>query len=310
MLKTNMEFDMLTILGPTATGKTRLAAMVASRLNAEILSADSRQIYRGMDLGTGKDLEDYIVDGIPVPFHLVDMADAGTQFNVFEFQQQFIKAYGDIISRGKFPVFCGGSGMYLEAVLKGYKLTHVPSDPVRRMELSKFSLEELAEILKGYKKLHNSSDIETRNRAIRAIEIEEYLLRYPDSDYEFPEINSLIVGVQFDRNSRRERITARLRQRLDEGMIEEVKGLLDSGLHPDDLVWYGLEYKFITQYLTGELSKEEMFDRLNIAIHQFAKRQMTWFRKMEREGFQIHWLEGGLPMDEKIDFIVKLLNNK
>jgi len=309
MLKTIMEYDMLTILGPTATGKTRLAAMVASRLNGEILSADSRQIYRGMDLGTGKDMGDYIVDGIPVPSHLVDMADAGTQFNVFEFQQQFIKAYRDIISRGKFPVFCGGSGMYLEAVLKGYKLTHVPSDPIRRMELSGFSLDELAKILKGYKKLHNSSDIETRNRAIRAIEIEEYLLKYPDSDYEFPEINSLIVGVQFDRNSRRERITARLRQRLDEGMIDEVKGLLDSGLHPEDLIWYGLEYKFITLYLTGELSKEEMFDRLNIAIHQFAKRQMTWFRKMEKEGFQIHWLDGGLPMEEKIDFIIRLLNS-
>jgi tRNA dimethylallyltransferase len=309
MLKTNIQYDMLTILGPTATGKTRLAAMVASRLNGEILSADSRQIYRGMDLGTGKDLDDYIVDDIPVPCHLVDMADAGTQFNVFEFQQQFLKAYSDIISRGKFPVFCGGSGMYLEAVLKGYKLTHVPSDPARRLELSKLSLEELAGILKSYKKLHNSSDIETRNRAIRAIEIEEYLLRYPDSDYEFPEINSLIVGVQFDRNLRRERITARLRQRLDEGMIDEVKGLLDSGLQPEDLIWYGLEYKFITLYLTGELSKEEMFERLNIAIHQFAKRQMTWFRKMEREGFQIQWLDGSLPMQEKVNFILQLLNS-
>lgn len=307
MLKTNMIYDMLTILGPTATGKTRLAAIAASRLNGEVLSADSRQIYRGMDLGTGKDLDDYVVDGHHVPCHLVDIAEAGTQFNVFGFQQKFITAYKDIIDRRRFPVFCGGSGMYLEAVLKGYKLTHVPPDPIRRMELSKYSLEELAAILKSYKKLHNSSDTETRNRAIRAIEIEEYLIRYPDSDYQFPKINSLIVGVQFDRNSRRERITARLRQRMDEGMIDEVKRLLDSGLRPDDLMWYGLEYKFITLYLTGELSKEEMFERLNIAIHQFAKRQMTWFRKMEREGFQIHWLDGGLPMEAKIDFIINLL---
>lgn len=302
-----MKYDMLTILGPTATGKTRLAAMAASRLNGEILSADSRQIYRGMDLGTGKDLEDYMVGGTRVPCHLVDIADAGTQFNVFEFQQQFVNAYQDILSRGRFPVFCGGSGMYLEAVLKGYKLTHVPSDPARRSELSKLSLEQLAEILKGYKRLHNSSDTETINRAVRAIEIEEYLLRNPGSDYEFPVIHSLVVGVSVERDLRRERITARLRQRIDEGMIEEVKGLLESGLSPGDLIWYGLEYKFITLYLTGELTKEDMFEKLNIAIHQFAKRQMTWFRKMEREGFQIHWLDGRLPMEEKLEFIERLL---
>lgn len=302
-----MQYDMLTILGPTATGKTQLAAHVADRVGGEILSADSRQIYRGMDLGTGKDLADYVVGGTKVPYHLIDMAEAGTQYNVFEFQREFIRAYHDICSRGKFPVFCGGSGLYLEAVLKGYRLTQVPSDKNRREELSELSLEELAEILRGYKAVHNSSDTETKNRAIRAIEIEEYLHLHPELDFEFPKINSLVVGVQFDRDTRRERITSRLRQRLKEGMIEEVKGLLDKGLTPEELTYYGLEYKFLTMYLTGALSKDEMFERLNIAIHQFAKRQMTWFRKMEREGFEIHWLDGFMPLEEKVEFILKVL---
>lgn len=302
-----MKFDMLTILGPTATGKTQLAARMAYRLNGEVLSADSRQIYRGMDLGTGKDLEDYVVEGSRIPCHLVDMANAGDQYNVFEFQRQFISAYEDILVRGKFPVFCGGSGLYLEAVLKGYRLTQVPSDKSRRAELSLLSLGELTRILKEYKKIHNTSDTETKNRAIRAIEIEEYLRTNPGLNFYFPEINSLIVGVQFDRDTRRERITDRLKQRLNEGMIEEVKGLLEGGLKPDDLLYYGLEYKYITLFLIGELSREEMFERLNIAIHQFAKRQMTWFRKMEKEGFVIHWLDGYLPMEEKVAFIEHLL---
>jgi tRNA dimethylallyltransferase len=302
-----MKYNMLTILGPTATGKTQLAAQLARRLNGEVLSADSRQIYRGMDLGTGKDLADYTVEGKKIPYHLIDLAEAGEQYNVFEFQRQFAKAYEDIRLRGKFPVFCGGSGLYLEAVLKGYKLTQVPSNKLRREELSLLSLEELTRILAGYKAVHNSSDTENKNRAIRAIEIEEYLLHHPDLDLEFPQINSLIIGVQFDRNTRRERITARLKQRLDEGMIEEVKGLLDRGLTPDDLTYYGLEYKFLTLYLTGELSREVMFEKLNIAIHQFAKRQMTWFRKMEREGFEINWLDGFLPIEEKVESVMKLL---
>ena len=302
-----MKYDMLTILGPTATGKTQLAAAVASRIHGEILSADSRQIYRGMDLGTGKDLADYIVNGKQIPYHLIDLADAGTQFNVFEFQRRFRDTYTDIRQRNGFPVFCGGSGLYLEAVLKGYKLTQVPSDQERRDVLSELSLEELSEILRGYKKVHNSSDTETRNRAIRAIEIEEYLLLHPDLDFEFPKINSLIVGVSFDRDTRRERITKRLKQRLDEGMVEEVRGLLNSGLTPESLTYYGLEYKFLTLYITGELSREEMFEKLNIAIHQFAKRQMTWFRKMEREGFEIHWLDGYLPMEEKIRSVLQWL---
>jgi len=305
-----MRYDMLTILGPTATGKTQLAAHVAARVGGEILSADSRQIYRGMDLGTGKDLADYEVGGEKIPCHLIDIAEAGTQYNVFEFQREFIRAYQDICARGKFPVFCGGSGLYLEAVLKGYRLTQVPSDKGRREELSGLSLEELSRILKSYKTVHNSSDTETKNRAIRAIEIEEYLRLHPGLDFDFPKINSLIIGVQFDRDTRRERITNRLRQRLKEGMAEEVQGLLDKGLRPEDLTWYGLEYKFLTMYLTGELSKDEMFERLNIAIHQFAKRQMTWFRKMEREGFEIHWIDGFVPLEEKVRMIMEFLEGE
>jgi len=302
-----MGYDMLTILGPTATGKTQLAARVAHRLNGEILSADSRQIYRGMDIGTGKDLSDYRVEGQLVPYHLIDLVEAGTQYNVFEFQREFIKAYNDLRLRGRFPVFCGGSGLYLEAVLKGYRLTQVPSDKARREELSLMSLEELASLLKSYKTVHNSSDTETKNRAIRAIEIEEYLKHHPELDFTFPAIHSLIVGVQFDRDTRRERITSRLKQRLEEGMVEEVEGLLARGLSPEDLTYYGLEYKFLTLYITGKLTKEEMFERLNIAIHQFAKRQMTWFRKMERDGFEIHWLDGFMPMEEKVAMIMKYL---
>ena len=302
-----MNYDMLTILGPTATGKTQLAARVAHQLNGEILSADSRQIYRGMDLGTGKDLADYTVEGRQIPFHLIDLVESGTQYNVFEFQREFINAYNDLRQRGRFPLFCGGSGLYLEAVLKGYRLTQVPSDKTRREELSQLSLEELASLLKSYKTVHNSSDTETKNRAIRAIEIEEHLLHHPEFDFAFPTIHSLIVGVQYDRDTRRERITNRLKQRLEEGMVEEVEGLLARGLTPEDLTYYGLEYKFLTLYITGELTKEEMFERLNIAIHQFAKRQMTWFRKMERDGFEIHWLDGFMPMEEKIDVIMKYL---
>lgn len=307
-MKEPMKYDMLTILGPTATGKTQLAARLAYRLNGEVLSADSRQIYRGMDLGTGKDLGDYVVNGVRIPGHLIDIAEAGSQFNVFEFQQQFKSAYLDICSRGRFPVFCGGSGLYLEAVLKGYRLTQVPSDKARREVLAGMTLEELSVILRSYKKVHNSSDTETKNRAIRAIEIEEYLAGHPEPDFEFPKINSLIVGISFDRDTRRERITFRLRQRLKEGMVEEVKGLISNGLTPEDLIYYGLEYKYITLFLTGELTWEEMFERLNIAIHQFAKRQMTWFRKMEREGFEIQWLDGFLSIEEKESRIMDLLN--
>jgi tRNA dimethylallyltransferase len=260
-----------------------------------------------MDLGTGKDLADYMVGGIPVPYHLIDLVEAGAQYNVFEFQREFIHSYEAILNRGKFPLFCGGSGLYLEAVLKGYKLTQVPSNPQRREELVQSSLDTLSDLLRSYKAVHNKSDTETKNRAIRAIEIEEYLLHHPELDFEFPVINSLIIGVSIDRETRRERITARLRQRMKEGMVDEVKGLLDKGLTPDDLTYYGLEYKYLTLYLTGALTYDAMFEKLNIAIHQFAKRQMTWFRKMEREGFEIKWLDGLLPMEEKVEFILKCL---
>jgi len=302
-----MKYEMLTILGHTATGKTQLAANISSRVNGEVLSADSRQIYRGMDLGTGKDLDDYSINGYNVPYHLIDLVEAGTQYNVFEFQREFIASYTDIRARGCFPVFCGGSGLYLEAVLKGYRLTQVPSDKQRRAELELLSLEELSILLMGYKSVHNSSDTETKNRAIRAIEIEEYLLNHHELEFDFPRINSLIIGIRLDREVRRERITSRLKQRLKDGMLEEVQGLLDRGISPEDLTYYGLEYKFLTLYLIGKLTKEELFERLNIAIHQFAKRQMTWFRKMERDGFDIHWIDGLLPMEEKIGVVTELL---
>lgn len=299
---------MLTILGPTATGKTTLAAHVADLLNGEILSADSRQVYRNMNIGTGKDLDDYFIGEKKVPYHLIDLVEAGYQYNVFEFQRDFLEAFGKLKERDVFPVFCGGSGLYLEAVLKGYKMTQVPSDSERRKELELLSLQQLTELLYSYKTVHNNSDTETKKRAVRAIEIEEYIQKHPELDFSFPAINSLIIGIDLDRNTRRERITRRLRERLNSGMVQEVKSLLDSGLKADELTYYGLEYKFVTLYLTGELSYDEMENRLNIAIHQFAKRQMTWFRKMEKEGFNIHWIDGTLPMEEKVDIIIKKLN--
>ena len=304
----NSNYDMLTILGPTASGKTGLAAELALRLEGEIISADSRQVYRNMDLGTGKDLQDYIVDGKPVPYHLIDIANAGYQYNVFEFQRDFLKVYAEMKSRNCFPVMCGGSGLYLEAVLKGYRLIQVPVNEQRRAELEQLSLEALTEILTGYKSLHNTSDIENKKRALRAIEIEEFCRANPGIDLSFPAINSLIVGVKYDRNSRRNRITQRLKQRLNEGMADEVRKLLDSGLQPDDLTYYGLEYKYLTLYITGELTFDEMFNGLNTAIHQFAKRQMTWFRKMEREGFNIRWLDGYQPTEQKVETVLRWLN--
>ena len=305
-----MNYDMLTILGPTATGKTQLAAQMAHRLNGEILSADSRQIYRGMDLGTGKDLADYVVNGTRVPCHLVDIANAGEQYNVFEFQRDFLKAYSDIRARDRYPVMCGGSGMYLEAILKGYRLIQVPVDATRRAELQLLSLDQLTQILKALKSIHNTSDIENTKRAIRAIEIEEFCASHPETDLSFPSINSMIVGIYIERETRRRRITARLKQRLASGMIDEVRELLNRGLNPDDLTYYGLEYKYITNFIMGDLTYDEMFTSLNIAIHQFAKRQMTWFRKMEREGFQIRWLNSELPLEEKSLKILSWINEK
>jgi len=302
------KYDMVTILGPTASGKTAVAVNLALKLGGEIISADSRQIYREMDLGTGKDLEEYQIDGINVPYHLIDIADAGYQYNVFEFQRDFLKVYQAVKEKGSFPVMCGGSGMYLEAILKGYRLIQVPVNEERRAELQLLSLEALTEILKRYKSINNTSDTENKKRAIRAIEIEEFCLAHPETDLSFPKINSLIVGVKYDRDSRRKRITARLEQRLANGMVEEVKKLLDKGLKPDELTYYGLEYKYLTLFITGQLTYEEMFTGLNTAIHQFAKRQMTWFRKMERDGFEIKWLDGYMPTDEKTEKIISWLN--
>lgn len=303
------KFNLLTILGPTAGGKTSVATQMAFILNGEVISADSRQVYRKMDLGTGKDIEDYIVEGTKIPYHLIDIVDAGYKYNIFEYQRDFVKAFEDIIKRNKFPILCGGSGMYLEAVLKGYKLINVPNNDNLRKNLESKSEEELIEILKSFKKLHNKSDIDKRKRMIRAIEIETYYESHPEIDHYFPEINSLIVGVKYDRDSRRRRITQRLKQRLDQGMIDEVKQILETGVAPDDLIYYGLEYKFLTQYVIGELSYDEMFKGLETAIHQFAKRQMTWFRGMERKGFKINWLDGYAPMKEKIERILFWLDS-
>lgn len=303
-----MNFDLITILGPTASGKTPLAAALAARLRTEIISGDSRQVYRRMDLGTGKDLADYVVDGYRVPYHLIDIAEPGYKYNVFEFQRDFLKAYEDMRSRGLLPVLCGGTGMYLESVLKGYRLLPVPENPELREKLADKSLEELTAILTSYKKLHNTTDVDTAKRAIRAIEIEEYYLHQPVEAREFPEIRSLIIGVDIDRDLRREKISRRLKQRLDEGMVDEVRALIESGIHPDDLIYYGLEYKYLTLYVTGQMTFDEMYRQLEIAIHQFAKRQMTWFRGMERRGFTIHWIDATRPMEEKVNEIIGLLN--
>ncbi len=303
-----MKYDLITILGPTASGKTPLAAALADRLHTEIISGDSRQVYRRMDLGTGKDLVDYVVDGRPVPYHLIDIVEPGYKYNVFEYQRDFLKAYEEITSRGKLPILCGGTGMYIESVLKGYRLLPVPENPELRASLEGKSLEELTRILEGYKKLHNSTDVDTAKRAIRAIEIEEYYKQQPPEYREFPSLKSLIIGVDIDRELRREKITRRLKQRLDEGMVEEVRGLLEEGIPAENLIYYGLEYKFLTQYAIGELTFDEMFHQLETAIHQFAKRQMTWFRGMERRGFKIHWLDATLPMDVKTEQIINLIN--
>ena len=303
-----MKYDLITILGPTASGKTPLAASLADRLGTEIISGDSRQVYRRMDLGTGKDLVDYTVEGRQVPYHLIDIVEPGYKYNVFEYQRDFLKAYEEITAKNKLPILCGGTGMYIESVLKGYRLLPVPENPELRASLEGKTLEELTSILAGYKKLHNSTDVDTAKRAIRAIEIEEYYKQQPPEYREFPSLKSLIIGVDIDRELRREKITRRLKQRLDEGMVEEVRGLLAEGVDPENLIYYGLEYKFLTQYAIGELTFEEMFHQLETAIHQFAKRQMTWFRGMERRGFTIHWLDATLPMEEKIEQITNLIN--
>ncbi|MBQ8360812.1 MAG: tRNA (adenosine(37)-N6)-dimethylallyltransferase MiaA [Bacteroidaceae bacterium] len=300
-------YNLITILGPTASGKTPLAVALAHRLGTEIISADSRQVYRGMDLGTGKDLSEYVVQGTAIPYHLIDIAEPGYKYNVFEYQRDFLQAYEQIVSKGKLPVLCGGTGMYLESILRGYKLLPVPENPVLRKSLENKTLAELTEMLGKYKTLHNTTDVDTVKRAIRAIEIEEHYLHADVSESEFPSLQSLVIGVSIDRSLRREKITRRLHQRLDEGMVDEVRRLLDEGVSPEDLIYYGLEYKFLTQYVIGQLTYDEMLRQLEIAIHQFAKRQMTWFRGMERRGIRIHWIDALRPMEEKVDEIVSLL---
>ncbi|MBQ9231987.1 MAG: tRNA (adenosine(37)-N6)-dimethylallyltransferase MiaA [Prevotella sp.] len=302
-----MAKQMITILGPTASGKTPLAAALAKEIGGEIISADSRQVYRRMDIGTGKDLEDY--DG--VPYHLIDICEPGTKYNLFQYQQDFYDAYNNIIGRGVQPVLCGGTGLYIEAVLKGYHLSPVPQNPELRQQLEGKPLEELTQMLLELKarngsNMHNTTDVDSCQRAIRAIEIETYNLQHPVPRRELPPVDSLIIGVDIDREERRRKITRRLKTRLEGGMVEEVKALLDEGIPADDLIYYGLEYKFVTEYLVGKTSYEEMFQRLEIAIHQFAKRQMTWFRGMERRGFTIHWIDAMRPMEEKVKEIIRI----
>ncbi len=299
-----MEHKMITILGTTATGKTRLAVQLAALIGGEIISADSRQVYRGMDLGTGKDLDDFTVDGKQIPYHLIDIVDAGYEFNVYEYQQRFFDAYKEVVERGSIPVLVGGSGMYIEAVLKGYRMAKVPRNEALRLRLAKKTDEELVAILLQHRILHNTTDTSDRERTLRAIEIDEYYREHPELLQDIPKITSVNFGIRFDRAEIRNRITARLDQRLNSGMVDEVQRLLDEGVSPEMLKFYGLEYKFITQYLLGELEYNEMFMLLNTAIHQFAKRQETWWRRMEKNGIRIHWLDGQISDQEKIALIL------
>ncbi len=304
-MKAPYAYDSVCILGPTACGKTALACALADEVQGEIISADSRQVYRGMDIGTGKDLSEYVVNGRSIPYHLIDIRDAGEKYNLYEYQHDFHEAFSAVCNRGRLPVICGGSGLYIEAVLKGFRLFDVAPNPELRRRLQHHSLEELTRLLRSYKELHNTTDVDSVQRAIRAIEIAEYTSRMPADRQEFEGLNSLIVGVEVDRDTRRQRISSRLEARFAQGMLDEVQGLLDRGIQSDDLIYYGLEYKFLTRHLLGEISYRQMFDELEIAIHQFAKRQMTWFRGMERRGLKIHWLPWEMPTDEKLGFIAQ-----
>ena len=310
-----MPQKMITILGPTASGKTPLATALAYEIGGEIISADSRQVYRRMDIGTGKDLADYTVQGsVTIPYHLIDICEPGTKYNLFQYQEDFFDAYQDIRSRGAVPILCGGTGLYIEAVLKGYKLSPVPQNPELRQRLEGKTLAELTQMLADLKSrtgsvMHNTTDVDSCQRAIRAIEIETYNLENPVPRRELPPVDSLIIGVDIDREARRAKITRRLKARLEEGMIDEVRGLLAEGIPAEDLIYYGLEYKFVTEYVTGQTTYDEMFTRLEIAIHQFAKRQMTWFRGMERRGFTIHWINALQPMEDKVAQIMNLCRN-
>lgn len=302
---------MITILGPTASGKTSLAAALAARIDAEIISADSRQVYRGMTIGTGKDLDDYRQGDRLIPYHLIDICEPGTKYNLFQYQQDFHLIYNNIVARGVCPILCGGTGLYIESVLKGYALSPVPQNQALRDKLADKSLAELTEMLEDLKRrnhsvMHNRTDVDTAQRATRAIEIETYNLEHPTDNRTLPPIDSVIIGVDINREERRRKITQRLKQRLEEGMVDEIRQLLDRGIAPENLIYYGLEYKFVTEYVIGKTSYEEMFRQLEIAIHQFAKRQMTWFRGMERRGFTIHWIDALDPMDSKVAQIMDI----
>lgn len=302
---------MITILGPTASGKTSLAAALAARIDAEIISADSRQVYRGMTIGTGKDLDDYRQGDRLIPYHLIDICEPGTKYNLFRYQQDFHLIYNNIVARGVRPILCGGTGLYIESVLKGYALSPVPQNQALRDKLADKSLAELTEMLEDLKRrnhsvMHNRTDVDTAQRAIRAIEIETYNLEHPTDNRTLPPIDSVIIGVDINREERRRKITQRLKQRLEEGMVDEIRQLLDRGIAPENLIYYGLEYKFVTEYVIGKTSYEEMFRQLETAIHQFAKRQMTWFRGMERRGFTIHWIDALDPMDSKVAQIMDI----
>ena len=303
--------SVICIVGPTASGKSSLSELVAKKLETSVISVDAMQVYRGMDIGTGKDLADYTVEGHAIPYHLIDICEPGTKYNLFRYQQDFLDSYEDIRSRGVLPILCGGTGLYIEAVLKGYSLSPVPQNPELRKELEEKSLEELTAMLVELKKknhsvMHNKTDVDSCQRAIRAIEIETYNLTKPTEERQCPPIESLIIGVDIDREARRKKITNRLKARLEEGMVGEIEGLLKQGIPAEDLIYYGLEYKFVTEYLIGKLSYNEMFRQLEIAIHQFAKRQMTWFRGMERRGFTIHWVNAAQKMEDKVEEILSL----
>lgn len=302
--------DIITVLGPTATGKTTFAVHLAKSLDTEIISADSRQVYKGMDIGTGKDLKDFLIDNQTIKYHLIDIVEAGEKYNVYEYQNDFLNVYNALKEKQKTPILCGGTGLYIEAVLKGYKLIHVPINEELRKDLEKKSLTELAQLLAKMKKLHNTSDIDTKKRAIRSLEIEFFYQSNPQLNLDYPPINPLIFGINYERSEVKKRITQRLKQRFEEGMIEEAKNLLDKGISFETLEYYGLEYKFLSQFLQKKLTFDEMFRKLNIAIHQFSKRQMTWFRKMERNGFKIHWIDGTLAIENKIEIALNTIKTK
>lgn len=300
-----MRLPLITLLGPTASGKTHLAVKLAAELDAEIISGDSRQVYRGMDIGTGKDLSEYTLNGRQIPYHLIDIVDAGYKYNVFEYQRDFLQVWESLT---KPAVLCGGTGLYIESVLRGYRLVPVPANPTLRAELEQRSLEDLTKLLASYKHLHNTTDVDTVKRAVRAIEIEEYYLQNPTLDAGFPKIDSIVFGLQLDREVRRQRITQRLKTRLDEGMVSEVEALIEGGIPVEDLIYYGLEYKYLSLFIIGELTFDQMFTQLETAIHQFAKRQMTWFRGMEKRGIDIHWLDAQAPMEENVAKMLALIN--